>query len=117
MSIVILEQGERDKLVKEGQAGLQAALDQALEDFSAVADLEQLKVEARRDWDALEELEEPYRETLLLRYFEGLSPKEIAARLFVSEKTVKTHVYRIFKKMKVNTRTQAVMKAVKAGMI
>jgi DNA-binding NarL/FixJ family response regulator len=47
----------------------------------------------------------------------GLSNLEIAQKLFLSEKTVKTHVYRMFKKMNVGTRTQAVMKAVKSGFI
>jgi len=47
----------------------------------------------------------------------GLSNLEIGKKLFLSEKTVKSHVYRIFKKMDVNARTQAVMKAVKHHMI
>ena len=44
--------------------------------------------------DALEELEEPYRETLLLRYFEGLSPKEIAARQGVPPGTTRARMSR-----------------------
>jgi DNA-binding NarL/FixJ family response regulator len=42
---------------------------------------------------------------------EGLGNKEIAARLFVSEATVKTHVQRILRKLDVATRTQAVTRA------
>jgi DNA-binding CsgD family transcriptional regulator len=42
---------------------------------------------------------------------EGLSNQEIAGRLFVSLNTVKTHSSRLFEKMDVKRRTQAVEKA------
>lgn len=40
------------------------------------------------------ELDEPYRETLLLRYFEDLSPVEIASRSEIPEATVRTRLQR-----------------------
>ena len=42
---------------------------------------------------------------------EGLSTKEMAERLFVSENTVKTHTSRVFDKLGASRRTQAVQVA------
>jgi len=47
----------------------------------------------------------------------GLSTREIAARLFVSENTVKTHSSRLFDKLNARRRTQAVQLAKEAGLI
>ncbi len=48
---------------------------------------------------------------------EGLSNREIAARLFVSENTVKTHSSRLFEKLDARRRTQAVQIAKAAGLL
>ena len=48
---------------------------------------------------------------------QGLSNREIGEKLFVSENTVKTHSSRLFEKMAVNRRTQAVQKARELGLI
>lgn len=47
----------------------------------------------------------------------GLSTREIAAKLFVSENTVKTHSGRLFEKLRAKRRTQAVQIAKQAGLI
>lgn len=41
----------------------------------------------------------------------GLSTREIAERLFVSENTIKTHASRVFDKLDARRRTQAVQRA------
>jgi len=46
-----------------------------------------------------------------------LSNREIAAQLFVSENTVKTHSSRLFDKLNARRRTQAVQIAKEAGLI
>jgi DNA-binding NarL/FixJ family response regulator len=48
---------------------------------------------------------------ILEKIAEGLSNKEIADTLFVTESTVKTHVSNLFAKLDVKRRTQAIQRA------
>ena len=66
----------------------------------------------------LEELGVTPRELEILELIaSGLSNREIAAKLFVSENTVKTHSSRLFDKLSAKRRTQAVQLAKQAGLI
>lgn len=47
----------------------------------------------------------------------GMSNMEIAERLFISDKTVKIHVGKIFKKLNAKSRSQAVLNAVKFELV
>ena len=58
------------------------------------------------------------REMEILRYdVRGSSNREIGTALFISEKTVKNHLSSIYRKLAVEDRTQAALKAVKLKFI
>jgi DNA-binding NarL/FixJ family response regulator len=58
------------------------------------------------------------RETDALRLLsQGLSNKEIATRLGISEQTVKTHVHNLLNKLGVASRTQAALYGSQAGLL
>jgi DNA-binding NarL/FixJ family response regulator len=58
------------------------------------------------------------RETDVLRLLaDGQANKEIARNLSIGEKTVKTHVSNILAKLSVQSRTQAVLQAMRSGII
>jgi DNA-binding NarL/FixJ family response regulator len=56
-------------------------------------------------------------EEVLQLIAEGLSTPEVAARLYISVKTVKNHLASIYEKLDSRDRTQAVVRAVKMGII
>lgn len=58
----------------------------------------------------------PREQDVLSELTKGKSNREIAASLFVTEKTVKTHISNIFSKLSVQDRTQAALYAVKHGL-
>lgn len=58
------------------------------------------------------------RETEVLRRLaQGLSNKEIAATLAISEETVKTHVSNVLAKLEAENRAQAIVQALKRGLL
>jgi len=48
---------------------------------------------------------------------DGMSNKEIASELFITEKTAKNHIANIFSKLQVNDRTQAILYALRKGLV
>lgn len=71
---------------------------------------------ANRDSPGPEDLTPREREVLAL-LAEGLQNREIAARLFVTERTVKFHVSSILHKLEAHNRTEAVSIAARRGLV
>ncbi len=66
------------------------------------------RIDAREDNEAVKMLTR--RELEILRLVaEGLTNEEIGKKIFISEKTVKTHLTNIFDKLKVNNRFKAAL--------
>ena len=58
------------------------------------------------------------RESEVLRLLaEGLGVAAIARQLFVSESTAKTHISKIYEKLGAGNRAQAIMNAIRAGLL
>lgn len=103
----VLKDSDADSLIKAirdvyiGKTYIQPSIASMLvteinsKDKSANKDLLKIDSLSKREYEVL---------TLVA---EGLNNKEIADRLFISEKTVKNHVSNIFKKIDVNDRIQA----------
>jgi len=91
----------------------------------AVVDLQCIRQAARYLYDVageqghLPEQSQPgHRELEVLKLAaEGLTNKEIAKRLFVSERTVQSHFSAIFDKFRARSRTEAVVLALRNGWI
>ena len=68
----------------------------------------------------LEEFVSPLtaRETEILKYMaQGFLNKQIASQLSISEQTIKNHITSILRKLDANARTEAVITAIKRGLI
>jgi len=59
----------------------------------------------------------PREREVLALIAKGMSNKEIARQLFISDKTVKNHLSNIFEKLHINDRTSAAVMAVKEGLV
>jgi DNA-binding NarL/FixJ family response regulator len=72
---------------------------------------------SRQEESAIRKLEEltPREREVLEKITAGKSNKEIASELYITEKTVKTHVSSILSKLGLHDRTQAAVYAMKKG--
>ncbi|MGI6605177.1 MAG: response regulator transcription factor [Firmicutes bacterium] len=81
-------------------------------EFNRLAAAKSQEAAAPSDFDLTDrELE------VLQQVSQGLSNKEIADKLFISEKTVRNHLTNIFQKLGVSDRTQAVLFAIKHKLV
>lgn len=100
------------RVIAEGEALLAPSVTQRLiETFRA-----RPQAAPARDVSELDDLTEREREVLVL-VSRGMTNGEIAAHLYLSEGTVKTHVKRIFAKLNLHDRTQAVILAYEVGLV
>ncbi|HLU48570.1 MAG TPA: RNA polymerase sigma factor [Planctomycetota bacterium] len=81
---------------REGMAARREAVDLTPDAIVERAELHRAVV------DAVLDLAEPYRSTLLLRYFEDLTPEEIAARDRAPVATVRTRIHRALERLRVS---------------
>jgi DNA-binding NarL/FixJ family response regulator len=100
------------RVVAEGEALLAPSVTQRLiENFRSRPDSA-----PARDESELDDLTDREREVLVL-VARGMTNGDIATHLFLSEGTVKTHVKRIFSKLGLHDRTQAVIIAYEVGLV
>ena len=81
-----------------------------------------LLVDAPRRLDRAQEADEERlitkrEEEVLQLIADGCSTPEVAQKLFISQKTVKNHLAAIYQKLDARDRTQAVVRAVRMGII
>ncbi|WP_308198780.1 response regulator transcription factor [Rhodococcus sp. F64268] len=99
------------RVVAEGQALLAPTVTRRL-----IADVTSRRAPARGRARALDVLTPRELEVLEL-IAHGLSNQEIAAKLFVAEQTVKTHVGKVLGKLHLRDRAQAVVLAYESGVV
>ena len=105
----------RDALPEQLAAALAAAA-QGL--VVVMAEMEDVVMPARLSADSLPQDELTPRELEVLRLLvEGLSNRAIASELDISEHTVKFHVNAIMSKLNAQSRTEAVVRAARLGLI
>lgn len=83
---------------------------------SLIPSLNSKMIEKNRDEGKIESLTKRELEVLKLLAV-GMYNKEVAEKLNISERTVKNHVYNIFKKIEVTDRTQAAVFAIRNNLI
>ncbi len=82
----------------------------------AVAELGRFAQQAREGSELRSSLT-PREEEILSLIGEGLTMRQMATRLGISPRTVETHVAKLYRKLEVRTRVQAVSRAVSLGLI
>lgn len=87
----------------------------AIDTKAAVAVLAQLRRTPQRELSGTSEQLSPQQIVILRMVAQGLSSREIATQLYLSENTVKGYVQEILHRLNVKNRTEAVMVAVKHG--
>ncbi len=99
------------KAVHQGELWIERKLMSRFFDQEAIADSKGGNLHGRT-----KEGLTPREQEVLTHLATGCTNKEIAQDLFISEKTVKTHLSSIFRKLKVTRRLQAILCAIREGL-
>ena len=99
------------RVVAAGEALLAPAITRRL-----IAEFARLRPRQQTPPDALQALT-PREAEILRLVAEGLSNREIAERLVLSDETVKTHVSHVLRKLALRDRAQAVVAAYESGLV
>jgi DNA-binding NarL/FixJ family response regulator len=106
----IEEVAQAIRVVADGQSLISPSM--------AIKLIDEFKQMSRPERDTGPALRLTERELDVLRLVaQGLSNKEIAARLFISENTVKNHVRNMLEKLQLHSRMEAVMYAVRENLL
>jgi DNA-binding NarL/FixJ family response regulator len=100
-----------------GAVRMAASGDTALSPQLASSMLNELRKLERPSDDDAEHIITHREEEVLQHIADGCSTPEVAAKLFISQKTVKNHLASIYQKLDARDRTQAVLQAVRMGII
>jgi DNA-binding NarL/FixJ family response regulator len=103
--------GDAIRRVRDGERVIEPALEQA-----AVLELGRFARQARESSEVVGSLTPREREILDL-LAEGLTTGQVGRRLGISPRTVETHVAKLYRKLGVRTRVQAIAKAAGLGLI
>ena len=103
------EVAEAVRMAANGETALSSALAAGF-----LAEARKLDSGAERDEDRIITRRE---EEVLQLIADGCSTPEVAAKLYISQKTVKNHLASIYEKLNARDRTQAVITAVRMGII
>ena len=95
-----------------------ASGDTSLSPLLAASMLDEVRrLEAPTDPADEEHIVTKREEEVLQRIADGCSTSEVAQQLFISQKTVKNHLASIYQKLDARDRTQAVLQAVRMGIV
>jgi DNA-binding NarL/FixJ family response regulator len=103
--------GEAVRVVARGGRAIEPELEQA-----AVMALGRLATQAREGSEVQASLTQREHEILRL-VSQGLTMRQVGRRLGISPRTVETHVVKLYRKLGVRTRVQAVSRAAQLGLI
>ena len=100
---------EAVRMADSGETALSPLLAQSM-----LTEVRRIDSSVERDEDRLIS---PREEEVLQLIAEGCSTPEVADRLYISQKTVKNHLASIYEKLNARDRTQAVLTAVRMGIV